>query len=152
MNIMKKINIRRTLYHIRHRYLTLNNVVIAVAFLIAASWIWGSLSVMQRNYALQKEVDYKKQQLKLTELETTNLQLRQSYYRTAEYQELAVRKSLGLGFPGERQLILPANSQAAIDQDAAKVVAAIDPAAQTNNLEQWINFLFGGYSKSIDSK
>lgn len=142
---MRNININKIIYHVRHNYLTLNNVIIAVAFLIAASWIWGSLDMMQRNYALQKQIDYKKRQLELTELQRTNLSLEKSYYQTAEYQELAARESLGLVRPGESVLILPPNTVAA--QDTTVAVAAA--TTQVSNLEQWINFLFGGYSKSI---
>ncbi|MFZ3009525.1 MAG: hypothetical protein WA030_00705 [Candidatus Microsaccharimonas sp.] len=148
---MRKINIRKLIYAARHKYLTLNNVVILVAFLIAASWVWGSLGMMQRNYALQKEVDYKKRQLELTQLQRDNLELQKKYYQTAEYQELAVRESLGLVRPGEKVLILPENSQAVKDADKPKTVA-VTTAAQTSNLEQWVNFLFGGYSKSINDK
>lgn len=144
---MQKINIRKIIYHIRHRYWTVNNIVIVVAFLIAASWVWGSLQAMQRNFNLQKQVDYKKQQELVIELETENLRLQQNYYKTAEYQELRLRE-LGLARPGERQLILPDNSDAA--KQASATNAAPRPLnTQTNNLEQWINFLFGGYSRSI---
>lgn len=148
VNIMRNINIQKIIYHIRHNYLTLNNVVILVAFVIAASWVWASLGAMQRNYGLQKDIDLKKRQLQLTELQRDNLSLQKNYYQTTEYQELAVRDILGLVRPGERALVLPPNSQAAIDSDTAKPTAAV---TQTNasNLEQWVNFLFGGYSKSI---
>ena len=147
---MQKINIQKLVYHIRHKYLTLNNMVIAIAFLIAASWIWGSLGMMQRNYNLQKDVDYKKRLLELTQLQRDNLSLQKNYYQTAEYQEIAVRDSLGLVRPGEKALVLPNNSQAAIDADAAKVTQSTQ--AKTSNLEQWVNFLFGGYSRSIAPK
>lgn len=148
---MQKINIRRLIYTARHKYLTLNNVVILVAFLIAASWVWGSLGMMQRNYNLQKEVDIKKRQLELVELQRDNLNLQKRYYQTAEYQELAARESLGLVRPGEKVLILPENSQAAIDADATKKATTV-AVVQTSNIEQWVNFLFGGYSKSINQK
>jgi hypothetical protein len=144
---MRNINIQKIIYHIRHRYLTINNVVILVAFLIAAGWVWGSLGVMQRNYTLQKDIDYKKRQLQLTELQRDNLSLQKNYYQTAEYQELAIRESLGLVRPGEKALVLPANSDAAKAADASKTTTATQVA--TSNLEQWVNFLFGGYSKSI---
>lgn len=148
---MPKINIRKFVYTIRHKYMTLNNVVIVVAFLIAASWVWGSLGMMQRNYTLQKEVDYKKRQLELTGLQKDNLEFQKKYYQTAEYQELAIRDSLGLVRPGEKVLVLPPNSQAAKDADTtvAKVTA---PTQQVGNIEQWVNFLFGGYSRSISDK
>ena len=144
---MKKINIQKIIYHIRHRYLTLNNVVILVAFLIAAGWVWASLGAMQRNYGLQKDIDLKKRQLQLTQLQRDNLSLQKSYYQTSEYQELAVRDTLGLVRPGEHTLILPPNSAAAIKADNTKTAAVAQ--LTTSNLEQWVNFLFGGYSKSI---
>lgn len=148
---MPNINIQKIIYRLKNRYLTLNNVVILVAFVIAASWIWGSLGMMQRNYTLQKEVDYQKRQLQLTELQRDNLALQKNYYETAEYQELAVRESLGLVRPGEKALILPPNSEAAKAVDAP---ATVTPTAsvQASNIEQWINFLFGGYSKSISDE
>jgi len=145
---MKKINIRRTYYHIRHKYFTLNNVVIVVAFAIAAGWVWGSLGVMQRNYDLQKQVDLKQRQLELTQVQTASLQLEQRYYKTSEYQELAARQDLGLGLPGEKVLILPPNSQAAIDADAKLTGTQPVAVVQQSNFQQWVNFLFGNNSKN----
>jgi len=148
---MRKINIQKTIYHVRHKYLTLNNVVILVAFVIAAGWVWGSLGMMQRNYSLQKDVDIKKRQLQLTQLQRDNMALQKNFYQTPEYQELAIRTSLGLVLPGEKMMVLPANSAAAVNEDAAKV-ATQTASVQPSNLEQWVNFLFGGYSKSISDK
>ena len=149
---MHKINSQKIIYHIRHRYLTLNNVVILAAFLIAAGWIWGSLGVMQRNYTLQKDIDLKKQQLQLVQLQRDNLALQKNYYETAEYQELAVRDSLGLVTTGEKVLVLPPNSQAVKDADAPVKTVATTNKQTASNLEQWVNFLFGGYSKSINKE
>lgn len=147
---MQKVNIRKLIYQVRHKYLTFNNLVIMTAFLIAAGWIWGSLQVMQRNYTLQKEVDYKRRELQLTELQKQSLELQQRYYETNEYKELAARESLGLVMPGEKVLILPENSEAAKQADVKKTTNVPTVAReQSSNLEQWLNFLFGGYSKSI---
>ena len=100
---------------------------------------------------LQKDIDYKKRQLQLTELQRDNLSLQKNFYQTREYQELAIRESLGLVLPGEKALVLPANSEAAKKADTAKTTAPVAQAT-TSNLEQWVNFLFGGYSKSISDK
>ncbi len=110
---MKNINIRKFYYHLRHRYLTMNNVVIAVALIIGASWAWGSIGVMQRNYGLQKELDAKSRQEKLVELETQALTYEQKYYQSSEFKEISARQYLGLVEPGEKVLILPANSAGA---------------------------------------
>jgi hypothetical protein len=147
---MPDINIHKIIYTVRHKYLTFNNIVIAAAFLIAASWVWGSLEVMQRNYNLQKQVDIKQRQLQLTRLQRDSLELQKKYYQTDEYKELAVRDSLGLVRPGENLLILPPNSAEAVaaDAPAQKVTIAQESLP---NLQQWLNFLFGGNSRSIDS-
>ncbi len=150
---MKKINIRRFTYQLRHKYFTLNNAVIALAFAIAAGWVWGSLGVMERNYSLQKEVDDKQRQLLVAQLDTEKAQLQQRYYQTNEYQELAVRQRLGLVTPGEKVLILPANSAAAVAADTttpATQSTTVD-VAPIGNFQQWMNFLFGGNSKSIST-
>jgi len=149
---MKKINIKRIYYDITHKYLTLNNIVMIAAFCVAAGWVWGSLSVMQRNYGLQKELDIKKRQLQILQLEATNLELEKKYYQTTEYQELAVRSSgLNLVKPGEKVLILPQNSQVAKDADQAKTSAQqSDLQTETSNFQQWITFLLGGTSRSIE--
>lgn len=147
---MPHINIRKIIYIVRHKYLTFNNVVIAAAFLIAASWVWGSLSVMQRNYSLQKEVDLKQRQLQLTQLQRDSAELQKKYYQTDEYKELAVRDTLGLVKPGEKLLILPKNSPAAQAADAPVQQLVVKPESAPN-LQQWLNFLFGGNSKGIDS-
>jgi hypothetical protein len=71
--------------------------------------------------------------------------------RSEEYKELAVRERLGLVAPGEKVLFLPANSQAAKDADARltakKQAVSTEPVG---NLQQWLNFLFGGNRKSTD--
>ncbi len=147
---MKKINIRRIYYLARHKYFTLNNGVIVIAFMIAAGWVWGSLGVMQRNYNLQKELDDKSRQLIVAQLDTENAKLEQRYYQTDEYKELAVRERLGLVTPGESVLILPPNSEAAKNADSATTVKKVEPV-QVSNFDQWINFLFGNNNRNISS-
>lgn len=141
---MKKINIRKIYYHVRYRYITMNNMVMAVALVVGAGWAWASVGAMQRNYALQKEVDAKVRDQKLLELETQNLAFQQKYYKSAEYQELALRERMGLARPNERMLLLPPNTTAAKEADGKllKKNTASEPAEP--NSEQWINFIFGG--------
>jgi len=146
---MKKTNIRRIYYQIRHKYLTLNNAVILVAAMIALGWIWGSLGVMQRNYKLQKQLDDKSRQLIVAQLDTDNAKLEQRYYNTDEYKELAVRERLGLATPGESVLILPPNTDEAKNADKVNTKTSAAADVRISNFSQWMNFLFGGNSKSI---
>lgn len=102
---------------------------------------------MERNYALQKEVDYKQRELRLSELETQKLQFEQNYYKSDEYKELAVREKLGLIMPGEKVLILPPNTPGA-SADEQKTTAA-PRAVPESNFQAWVNFLFGGAYRSL---
>ena len=145
---MKKINIRRLYYLFRHKYCTLNNIVVTVGLVISIGWVWGSLEAMDRNYKLQKELDDKSRQLIVAQLDMENEKLQQRYYKTFEYQELAVRQRLNLVSPGESVLILPENSA------EAKAVDEVSSGDNENdvpisNFNQWMNFLFGGNSKRI---
>lgn len=150
---MQKINIKKLIYIIRNKYMTLNNVVIAVAFLVAANWVWGALDMMQRNYSLQKEVDNKHRLLQLTELQRDSLALQKRYYQTEEYQELAVRESLGLVRQGEKVLVLPkAEPQEGSGDELGGSLGASQAVVQTSNFEQWLNFLFGGHAQSVSSQ
>lgn len=152
---MKKTDLQKIIYRIRHRYLTFNNMVIFVAFLVALGWLWGSLQVMQRNYILQREVDYKRRELAVTQLQKDTLELQKRFYQTNEYKELAARESLGLVMPGERVLILPANSEVVKQADKDSIGSAASDtsivAVESSNIEQWMNFLFGGYSRSMQA-
>lgn len=145
---MKKINIRKIIYHIRHQYLTMSNVVVGLALLIGMGWAWGSVGMMQRNYALQKDVDGKKRELLLAELEVKSLEFEQKYYKSTEYQELAVRERLGLVRTGEKALFLPPNSVTAQTADEQlRETKTVRPLQEISNFEQWLNFLFGGNNR-----
>ena len=143
---MKNIKIKPLIYKIRHQYLTANNVVLAIALMIAAGWAWGSLNMMTRNYQLQRELGDKKRQLALTQVDVDNKRLAQKYYKTDEFLELSARESLNLVKPGERMLILQppsAEVQQKIDAEKSSSTARIE-VNKDSNLDQWVNFLFGG--------
>lgn len=143
---MQSRKIKRFIYTVRHQYMTTNNVVLAVAAVIAVSWAWSSVQAVQRNYQLQKEVDDKKRQAKLVKLETENLQFEQNYYKSNEYLTLEAKRRLGLVEPGEKVLILPANSVAVKAEDQAEKTAAAtipDGAPPPPPFTQWLDFLFG---------
>lgn len=152
---MKKINIRRFNYRLMRDYLTFNNIMLVIALLIAASWVWGSLQMMQRNYTLQKKLDDKSRQLVVSQLDMETAKLEQRYFKTDEYKELAVRENLGLVSPGESVIILPENSEKVKQESANETTTAnyntSSVAQETkSNLEQWADFLFGNNnSKSL---
>lgn len=141
---MNKTNIRKIFYHVKHRYVTRENAIIAIAFVVAASWAWGSIGMMQRNYRLQQEVDSKQRQEQLVSLQVQNAKLEQRYYESLEYQEIEARRRMGLAYAGEKMLILPENTEQARAIDRATTARLAQRTAPESNMQQWTNFLFGG--------
>lgn len=135
-----QIKLKRLLYRVRRDFLTLNNVVIAAALLIALNWTWSSIEVMQQNYELQRSVDAKRHQVEVEKLKVDNLRLEGKFYTTLEYQELAVRERLGKGMPGEHALIVPST----IEADTGTTTQTTPDVPSPSNFEQWVQFLFGG--------
>ena len=139
---MNKLKLKRLIYRIQHDYLTLNNVVIAAAILIAMSWAWGSIESMQKNYELQRSIDNKRQQVEIEKLQVALLEYESKYYQSEEYQELTIRQRTGKGLPGEKQLITQSFESATPTQKLASSAKRTD-----SNFQQWMNFLFGGNSR-----
>ncbi len=154
MKTMQNRKIQRFIYHAKHQYLTMNNVVLAVAAVIAMSWVWASVQAVQRNYQLQREVDDKQRQLALTQLQTDTLAYQQKYYQSHEYLSLEAKRRLGLAEPGEKVVVLPPNTAAAIAKDKAASTTDTTSASvddQTPPFQQWMNFLFGGNRQSLQN-
>lgn len=153
MKTMQNRKIQRFIYHAKHQYLTMNNVVLAIAAVIAISWVWASVQAVQRNYQLQREVDDKQRQLALTQLQTDTLAYQQKYYQSHEYLSLEAKRRLGLAESGEKVVVLPPNTAAAIARDKAASNDTIPAPAddQTPPFQQWMNFLFGGNSRSLQN-
>ena len=128
--------------------MTLNNVVITIALVVAAGWAWGSVSAMQRNLSLQRNLEDLKQQQKLAQLEVETEQYQTAYYKSPEYQELTAREHYGLALPGEKLLVLPPNSAAA-EQVQAQTTTQAQPSDKQSNFQQWMNFLSGDNAKRL---
>lgn len=151
---MQNRNIRRFIYHAKHQYLTMNNMVLLAAAVIAISWAWASVQEVQRNYELQRKVDDKRRQLALAELQTQTLEFEQRYYKSREYQSLEAKRRLGLAEPGEKVVVLPPNSDTAKSLDDSQQPTVLTVAADGETpppFQQWMNFLLGGNRTASDN-
>ncbi len=136
-------HIKRFIYHLRYHY-PIREIITVLLVGIAIVWfIWGSVQAMQKNYELRKVVQDRTRQAELVELETLALEYEQRYLQSEEYQRLSVRERLGYGDPGEKVLVLPANSTASSEGDAAPATQRAE-SPRPSNLSQWGTFLFGG--------
>lgn len=143
-----KQKLRPYLYRIKHQLLTPRNLLVMLAGVLALSWVISAVLAMEQNYNLQKRVDRRRQQLALLKLETESLEIEKDYYKSAEFQELMVRQSLGLGAADEKLLILPPYTDWVRQKQTERVTQQALAPPKISNFNQWINFLFGGSRKA----
>lgn len=131
-----KIKTRRAKYYFSNDILTLSNIIMGSVIVVSIVWVWGSISAMEKNYAIQKKLELKQRQALIEEINYQTLQYEQKYLKSSEYQELAVREKLGLALPGERVLVL-----SKYPEEKKKQQVEIP---KQSNFTQWMNFIFGG--------
>lgn len=123
-----------------------------IAFLVIALLVtWSSIRVVQTNYELQKEMSAMQQLNDVQALENNNLELKNQYYKTDAYLELAARRHFNKAAPGEKLVIVPKEIALAHSIDIPKPKSAADNAAETvkasgtsfqRNYNAWLDFLF----------
>ena len=123
-------------------HLTLNNGVLAIAVIITASWVWGTINAIEKNFLLEQRAEDLQQQVTVQKLQNQNLQYQQHYLQTNEYLELSAREHFDKVTPGENELILPPNT---VSSPPPKTTAAI-PTKQRSNVDQWLFFLLANKS------
>jgi cell division protein FtsB len=104
---------------------------------------WSGIKTIQTNYGLQKKITALNQQNSLQNLKNENLKLKNAYYNSDQYLELAARQNFGLAAAGEKEVIVPEKVALSytVDLPQAKQIEAKDkqPAYQ-RNFEAWVDF------------
>lgn len=135
MNIQTVNSIARQYRHL----LTVQNLGLAIAGIIAVSWVWGAVVTLQRNYAYQRQVDANNQLIALTKLQNKTYEYQQAYYKSDEYLELTARAKLGKAMPGEHLVVLPSSEGVKDKIPPAKASVQTEPES---NVMRWIRFFF----------
>jgi cell division protein FtsB len=116
-----------------------------IAFGIVALLVsWSGVKTIQTNYELQKQIASLEQQNMVKKLENDNQKLRNEYYKTDQFLELAARRQFGKAAPGEKLYIVPkkvalANSIDISKKDTAQEKAKIKSGVR-KNLQDWFEF------------
>ncbi len=114
---------------------------------IALLVTWSGVKSIQTNYDLQKQISQLTQETGVQKLENSNLKLRNEYYKTDTFLELAARRQFGKAAPGETVYIVPkkvalANSVAVPAPKDVKAQQEADKPTYQKNLEAWRDFFF----------
>lgn len=127
-----------------------------VAFGVVAVLVsWSGLKSIQTNYELQKQIAQLEQQNKVKELENTNQKLRNEYYKTDEFLELAARRQFGKAAPGEKVYLVPKSVALANtvelpkNKQAEKQQSLVSKPSYQTNFEAWVNFYLNRNDESL---
>ena len=124
------------------KHLTLENIALMVAMVLALGWAWSTINVLTKNYDLEKQVQQARLENQVMELQNETLRLQQAYYQTDEFLELQARTLLNKAKPGEHLVILPRSDA----RDDSANTNSVSTVAEKSNFEQWMDFLFGRQS------
>ena len=116
-----KAGIRKLAYRVQHNFLSLNNIVEVIALVICLWFAFGTINAMSRNWQL-------KQKLQERKIEQARLEI-----------ELLARSKGGKMAEGETMVVLPRNSEEAINKHNDDDVAIV---IRKSNFEQWMDLLF----------
>ncbi len=124
-----------------------------VAFVIIVLLVsWSGVKAIQANYRLEQQVAGLRQENDLQALQNNNQKLKNQYYKTPQYLELAARQNFGLAAPGEKELIVPKDVAMAHVRGVSAVgsparaleQASADPSKHPpfyqRNIQAWMNF------------
>ena len=136
-----KTKYRRLIYKLKHDYFSVENVVLMLAVFLCLMCTYQSNTAMSRNWSLTERLTAEKKSLELLNVEVETAELENEYYKSDEYQELLARKVLDKQLPGEKMVVMPANSEEA--KNKHKTVT-IDEKEERDysNLEKWMMYLF----------
>lgn len=128
------------------------NVGLLVFTVIVLLISWSGVKSIQTNYGLQKQISTLQQQNAVAQLQNQNLQLQNQYLSTNQYLEVSARQNLGLGMPGETELLVPKSvALAHTVKQPGSTAASSEVPKQTfwqRHLQAWANFFLGRSSTS----
>ena len=120
------------------------NLGLYAVFIIALSVTWSSIKIIQKNYELEKQINQLQQEVTIQDQTNKNQELKNDYFKTDAYLDLAARKYFGKSIPGEKLILVPTDTtQKYVHQEAeakeAAVVVRTAPAF-VQNWQDWIDF------------
>jgi cell division protein FtsB len=120
------------------------NVGLLVFTVIVLLISWSGVKSIQTNYGLQKQVSQLQQENNVQSLKNSDQALQNEYFNTSQYLEVTARENLGLGAPGETELLVPQSVALAHTVKEPKSAGADSEVPKQpfweRNFQAWIDF------------
>lgn len=115
---------------------------------IALLVTWSGIKAVQTNYELEKKISVSKQRNDVRQLENANLKLKNAYFESEQYLELAARRQFGKAAPGEKLYTVPESVALAKTVEPLPAPQTVTEQKESNkpklqqNFDDWMDFLF----------
>ncbi len=137
-----KRKIRQWKFKVNKDLLTWHNILVVLAVFLAVNWFFSGVKSIERNYKLQRKINHKKSELRLLELQTINLENENEYYKTEEYQDLALRQNMNKIGKGEKVFVVKLD-QNWIEQQKKLFETKKIKQTKLTNFQKWMLFFSG---------
>ena len=134
-----KGSLRKFIYRTQHEFFSMGNIIEIIALVICLWFAFGTINAMSRNWQLKQKLQERKVEQARLQSEVEKLKLEQQYYQTEEYRELLARSKGNKMAEGETMVVLPRNSQDAIEKHLEDKTFT---ANEKSNFEKWLDLLF----------
>lgn len=124
----------------RFRDLTFSGQIVFAAIILLISW--SGVRAIQSNYALEEQITQLKQQNQLAKLQNEDIALQNQYYQSNQYLQLSARENLGLGLPGESELLVPDNVALSytVSQPSTNTTTGKTSDSTQSDFSAWVDF------------
>ena len=112
--------------------------------IIALSVTWSSIKIINKNYELEKQIAQLQQQVEVQDQLNKNEKLKNEYYKTDAFLDLASRKYFGKAAPGEKVIVVPRAIAATYvhpEAEPKEITIKVSTAPKfVQNWQGWIDF------------
>jgi len=125
-------------------YFDARSAILYILAIIALAVTWTSIKIIDKNYQLQKRITVIQQEVDVMEQQTKNQRLKNEYYKTDAFLELAARRYFSKASPDEKLILVPKDVAAKYTHppaaDQQEKDNKKDRPQYIKNWQAWINF------------
>ena len=141
--------IKKATYYLKLLAKNITNPELIAGSVIAVTVVAVTIntsSVIMQNYTLERDVRVAEQKVAIAQQELETQKLKNNYFKSDAFLDIATRKQLSKGLPGEKLIIVPKSvaltyvSSSAVKSD---VVISKNEVSTSSNVQKWLQFISG---------
>lgn len=134
--------------HYTQKVLSIDSRTIGLiaVLLVALSVTYGSAKIIHKNYGLEQQITELRNKNALQEQINANQKLKNQYYTTDDYLDIAARRFFNKAAPGETLVLVPEKTALSYTTPPPEALSGEDDASTPEFIQNWriwLDFLSG---------